>query len=445
MFLPKPPPIRFLKEGIENDNDQAHVNSTFTNMTTSRFVRPKNYKTKCSLKLFFLFILVFFILVSAVTNSILLRRYYSSYKPEVHHLVTHQNHPNLRLHIDNSNNATNSHLHPTIIVQLRGELGNHISTIAHGYGIQLYALQNFNLETNLVLRHQVQPDGITSNPKWLPTSEMLQQCFHTFRDWDFSRGGTFEQQQQVGKGLSNLEQKRMDLINGRHMNGMVYRDTDRQPIQERDIEIGIQEFINVLRKRDTVDTSLHSYSMDNNVLIDKYFQYFKTKFRIKESCCGDIRPFEDESVFHFRNFKTEMPNAKYTTLQEVSPDQAADTLFGHLQKGDKLAITTRFHNELVQEYERTLTARGIQVRIIQGNTGIQDFCFLLNAKKELIGNFQSTYVFWAAILGKSQKAVLYTLNTPSLQNRYGQTINDRFLYQWENQELRRRIFFKLIE
>ena len=66
----------------------------------------------------------------------------------------------------------------------------------------------------------------------------------------------------------------------------------------------------------------------------------------------------------------------------------------------------------------------------------------------MIGSYQSTFVFWAAILGHAERVVLYTINSPSLEKRFGTptTIKDRFQYQWEmNDELKRRVSFRLIE
>lgn len=343
---------------------------------------------------------------------------------------------------------------PTIVVQLRGELGNHLSTIAHGRGLQLYALEMYGLETNLLLRHQVMPDGITSNPKWDPTRQTLQRCFN-FSEWDFSRGAQWKEfddfkVQQEG-WLDFLDLKKLDSINGRRMNGLLFKDN--QPVQASDIERGLETFLEVLSRKDrpAVHQSatlqlpfLLSESMDNNILVDKYVDYFRAFFQLDQSCCGEVEPDPDESVFHFRNFETEMPSHK-GTLQEVSPNQTAHVLFAHLQAGDKVAITTRFNNARASEHVEALTGRGIEVRVIEGQSGVQDFCFLTKAQKEVVGNCQSTFVFWAVVLGKARKSVLYTLDSPSLQERFGATAIDRFQYQWQNDDLRKRMTMKLIE
>eukprot|EP00980_Cylindrotheca_fusiformis_P012719 scaffold3108_cov152-Cylindrotheca_fusiformis.AAC.10 len=343
---------------------------------------------------------------------------------------------------------------PTIVVQLRGELGNHLSSIAHGRGIQLYALEVFGLETNLLLRHQVLPDGITSNPKWEPTKQTLQRCFN-FSDWDFSRGGRWkefdERRRQQERWLDFLNMKKLDSINGRRMNGLFFKDN--QPIRADDIDRSLETFLQQLSRKDrpTLPLSakislpfLLSESLDNNLLVDRYYGYFQNFFKLDQSCCGNVEPEADESVFHFRNFETEMPNHK-GTLQEGSPNQTAFVLFGHLQAGDKVAIATRFNNANAKGHADALKSRGIQVRILEGQTGVQDFCFLTKAQKELVGNYQSSFAFWAAVLGKARKSFLYTLDSPSLRDRFDTTISDRFEYQWENEELKARVTMKIIE
>ena len=56
----------------------------------------------------------------------------------------------------------------------------------------------------------------------------------------------------------------------------------------------------------------------------------------------------------------------------------------------------------------------IDVHVISGQTGIQDFCYLYKANDILVGNAMSTYVKWAAILGMSKVSKLY-LYKPTLE------------------------------
>lgn len=111
-----------------------------------------------------------------------------------------------------------------------------------------------------------------------------------------------------------------------------------------------------------------------------------------------------------------------------------------MKKGDKVVITTRFYDDpILQEHVNALQSRGIQVRIVGGglnNTkerqGIEDFCFLLHAKKELIGSTRSTFALWAAVLGQAENIMLYTIKSPALTFRFGPFIKMSFTgnYTW---------------
>ncbi|KAL3942090.1 MAG: hypothetical protein SGBAC_003657 [Bacillariaceae sp.] len=216
--------------------------------------------------------------------------------------------------------------------------------MAHGYGLQLFALEFFGLETKLLLRHQVLSDGISSNPKWISASQTLQLCFN-FSDWDFSQGGRWKEfnirKANQEDWLDFLELKLMGSINGRRMKGLVFNDNS--PVKKEDIHKGLESFVNALKKKDKPTTPssadislpfLFSESIDNTLLVDRYWKYFRAFFALDLSCCGDEKPYPNESVFHFRNFATEMPNYK-GTLQEATPNQTAFDLFGHLRAASK--------------------------------------------------------------------------------------------------------------
>lgn len=144
---------------------------------------------------------------------------------------------------------------------------------------------------------------------------------------------------------------------------------------------------------------------------------------------------------HLRNFLVEMPRAgKGLGFEELGPTQTARDLFGHLNPGDKVAILSRFSQESSQPYIDALVQRGLQVRFITGQSGVQDFCFLMSAQKEMIGIAISTYFVWASYLSNCTRVVAYSLDTPERQQQ------DRpFLsYDFTNPGLQSRIHFVLI-
>lgn len=123
---------------------------------------------------------------------------------------------------------------------------------------------------------------------------------------------------------------------------------------------------------------------------------------------------------HLRNFLVEFrgrpSRGRRMGFEELSPNKTADELFGHLQRGEKIAITTRFGKH-AQPYVSALERRGLKVRVISNQSDIEDFCFLMSAKKELVGTYKSTYVKWAALLGDMKRAELYDLRYPEREKR----------------------------
>eukprot|EP00984_Skeletonema_dohrnii_P033000 scaffold28279_cov83-Skeletonema_dohrnii-CCMP3373.AAC.3 len=117
----------------------------------------------------------------------------------------------------------------------------------------------------------------------------------------------------------------------------------------------------------------------------------------------------DENIFHYRNFKEEMPT-RWNDLKfhEADPQQAAD-LFGHLKEGDKIAIVTRFGRETAQPYVDAFKARGLKVRVVDGQDGPADFCFLMSAQKEIAGLRMSSYLTWAGYLGNATRVIAYAM------------------------------------
>jgi hypothetical protein len=124
-------------------------------------------------------------------------------------------------------------------------------------------------------------------------------------------------------------------------------------------------------------------------------------------------------------------------FQELSPRKTAEQLFGKLTAGEKVAITTRFDNSVTQEYVHELEQqRGLQVRVLSGQTGVADFCFLKQAKKELVGMQKSSFFHWAAYLGQADKVRSYLVETNNTANKGQQQLQAE--YEWSDGDLRSR-------
>jgi hypothetical protein len=86
--------------------------------------------------------------------------------------------------------------------------------------------------------------------------------------------------------------------------------------------------------------------------------------------------------------------------EELSPQQTAQELLGHLPAGSKVAFVSYSRN--VQAYLDEMQQRGLVVRAITPppnfpNPPLHDFCFLMHAQHELVGLARSTFLLWAAL------------------------------------------------
>jgi hypothetical protein len=186
--------------------------------------------------------------------------------------------------------------------------------------------------------------------------------------------------------------------------------------------------------------------------MDRYYDELMPLFEFDHTnCCAKQSPHPNETVFHFRDFQTEMGFFSYSTdlkfggREELPPHRVAKELLAHLPSNtSKVAMTSRFsYQPASQRYVEALQKeRGIETRVISGQTAVQDFCFLQQAQEELVGISYSTFVQWAAILGKAKVARLYSYDTVLTERKFRPGINaKRASYNWTNPKLAAKIKF----
>lgn len=77
-------------------------------------------------------------------------------------------------------------------------------------------------------------------------------------------------------------------------------------------------------------------------------------------------------------------NGTLKGFHEAPSSQVADVLLGHLMKRGRVAIVSRFGQEHAQAYVDAIEGRGLQVRFVSGQIGVQDF-LLPPARQERSG------------------------------------------------------------
>ena len=364
----------------------------------------------------------------------------------------------------------------SIIVQLSGEMGNHISKLASGLAIALKWQKQINMYSqerslpppDLLLRHQ-------DHPKWVRAASHFQTCLPNVASLNLSAANTDEfqikmnQQKQYRVAVkSNGGMKESSLSLAEYLDGINSNSSKRV---DSTISWLADNFDSIsstsssssswgsedpsLTTQNTSQISFpflySNYFTGQDFFMDEYYSAFRRYFEWdydKPECCANNNnnnnnmPDADETVFHFRNFLQEMPRKGLQKgYEELGPQQVAAQVLGHLQPGAKVAIVTRFPDSpQAQEYVDALQHRGLSVRLLQNQTALQAFCFLLSAQQEIVGLARSTFFFWAGILGQAARVRAVSVDSPS-KRQSGTPLFDA--YNWTNPELQRRVFFEL--
>eukprot|EP00980_Cylindrotheca_fusiformis_P015277 scaffold4247_cov66-Cylindrotheca_fusiformis.AAC.18 len=175
-----------------------------------------------------------------------------------------------------------------------------------------------------------------------------------------------------------------------------------------------------------------------NILLLIHHDELKELFEVDTKSTCKKTPEPDEIVFHFRNFITEFTTAIELGFGEMDPDMTAKYLFANYTSGEKAAIVSRYQQK-TGDYKKALKdTKGIEARYIENQTGVEDFCFLLKAKRELIAVKKSTFATLAAYLGDIKRARLYSFDTPERRARG----RHYYTYSFKHQKLRDRIIFE---
>ncbi|KAI2497062.1 hypothetical protein MHU86_17432 [Fragilaria crotonensis] len=331
--------------------------------------------------------------------------------------------------------STNNPL--TIVINLSGEMGNHLSKLAYGFSLKWMLMEEYDITTHIILRHQ-------AASKWVEAAKNVQRCFTATRLWSFEGGNTDEFE------LRDMQQKQWMGENHQYFNFGPACDNESCIRQNTNFLIqNITLWEGGPTVGDHYNISLPFIFSDGFATIgyfnDRYASRIAELFHFDEAspnCCA-IRAEPDESVFHIRNFLVEMPRkGKHRGYEELSPHKVAHEAFGHLKAGDKVAFTSRASREFVSNYTAALEARGHQVRVIEGQNPTQDFCFLLSARKEFFGFTMSSYAVWAAYLGNATQSRLYSIKSP---NRIA-SLGDKGYFvrrDWTDSSMKERVTFEI--
>ena len=343
-------------------------------------------------------------------------------------------------------------LQGTVVLQLLGELGNHLSAFAFYYAVRTIALTEFNLNLTLHVRKQRHSKA--------ESAAMNAKCLASFRDLDFDEcnwslnknNGTngelcagrvnnqmsaFQDLERYGLGLGlgnpnpNHDNHTIaDLARSLHLRASTSDDI-RLFLRSYAAMLTDPSILQLYRVRDVGWTADERYPFLFNIdrlhasdtLINEFYskglpEYlaFDEETKMSSGCCS-VLPEKDEQVFHYRSFIVDLPRGYHMSWggAELTPDRAANMLSAAVSPGTKIALVAgRSSRDRAMAYVTALSNQSFDVRQVVGQTSIQDFCFLAHAQAGLWGTIQSTYIGWASLISKDlQNATLYGVNYPA--------------------------------
>ena len=305
------------------------------------------------------------------------------------------------------------HRNITLIVQLRGELGNQLSVLANARITQLLAQSKYpHIRIQIIGQHQY-------SDKWTRGRDDLVKCFsHAFHDFDFEGGshdksGEFMAVKQLQDAWLNAEQlKKLNNVRSLDfLNSLLLQQEQNAsgvPILPASLSVSkysLPYLTAIYFSWSDIIQSRHYY--------DDIRQWLT--FNMKACCNPDIVRGDNDIVFHYRNFEYELRHKKNDLTShfvEVSPYIIANVAYQNYTRRDhhRVAISSRYEAG-TERYIQAFHKRGISSYYVTGQrSGNEGFCFLLQTQKETFGSYYSTYYRWAALLGNATLNRFYIID-----------------------------------
>jgi hypothetical protein len=207
--------------------------------------------------------------------------------------------------------ATSSAISPTIVLQLRGEMGNHMGVLAQGKALQLALRDAYGLTASLVIRPETSKkkekkrDGRVSS-QFNRVRDELRRCFPTVKV-ELSGGFTYDlseyslRQQQQEAWLSRDEIKNMRAFDTPKKAIRMLRIFRKPEHVKNGLELFHQLWNQTLKPplpdNATISIPFLYTSEWPTFLQDRYYDEIRRLFTLDEKACCKEVPDPDESVF----------------------------------------------------------------------------------------------------------------------------------------------------
>jgi hypothetical protein len=193
-------------------------------------------------------------------------------------------------HRNETSNGTKLLVIP-ILVDLTGELGNHLHHLAHGLALQVM-LARRGISTKVI------PQRLANGDKYIKTQKQLQQCFPNLKQLKFYTINGLDtkkpkqlQESWLGKELAS----RLKLKSGSSL------ATTRQTVEAADL---ILQNTHLLETRPSNASSsilsvpfIHTSNMINREFMDQFYDEIRAFFELNETACCPQDLVDKEAIF----------------------------------------------------------------------------------------------------------------------------------------------------
>ena len=343
-----------------------------------------------------------------------------------------------------SNQTSSPMLQGKIILQTLGEMGNNLAHLAYYFAVKTIALEEFNLDLTLHVRKQKarKADSAAEHVKCL-VSKSLRGVDFDECSWlkTATINGITTPKGEICQAKINAQLEGLSDLQRNSSNQTILE----QPILEmkstnsEGIKSTLGTYVAMLQDKTILeyykekgigwtDDAPYPFLFNadrihaSDQLVNEFYSRGLLKFfafdnetKYSSQCCKEL-PKRGEHAYHYRSFITDLPYNQFHLTWgggELTPPNAAKMLSSSLPPGSNIALVPgRSDGKRIQAYKDAFTNSSFNVRIVKGESGIQDFCFL-NHAEYVWGTIQSSYAAWASILNKNlHNATLYAANYP---------------------------------
>lgn len=351
-------------------------------------------------------------------SSVLVYSQENSSTATLHPSATPTNNSSNELTVDTFNSSSRN---LTIVIQLSGELGNHLAKMATGAALALeWKARVRHGNVQLLLQRQ---EHTTKGER---VEKQLQTCFPYLLEL-FQMSSTIP---DLDEQLERL-QSHLVLYDGKEVSlaSVLDRVNSYPPVRVDETLDWLAKHWNDLSSSppntpsSTISTYPFLYANHLAELEDLYVKRHYSALRrlLTMSTTSECQPRppndgDYDILVHYRNFLYEMPRkGRNKGYQELSPTGLAQYLLRQAKNGTRVGILTRFPDgPSLHNYTIELERVGFQVNVITSTTNASstlDFGRLVRTKKDtlLVGFQRSTFFVWAALLGLSERVLVYSI------------------------------------